>query len=117
MAALIGDIKETLTGIEGEKAWHRAFGRHPLPRRKRSLSWIDEEHTHTVMSAIGHVDVTPVAADGDLGASAISGEAVRAGGDGLQRCEAWSRFAIGGDRRIQFVDDVCEQFSRMEVDM
>src|SRR5215208_7004833 len=118
-AVLVGDIEEALIGIEGEEAWRAAMGWHPLARRQRALGAIDAEHADTVMAAIGDVDVAAGAIDPDLGARAVAGEFRRRGRDRLQWREraALPVLAIGGDRRIELVDDVGQRPGRMEIDV
>src|SRR5262245_65482618 len=55
-AVLVGDIEKALIGIEGKKARRAAKRRYPLPRRKRDLVRIEDEHTDDVLSAIGKLD-------------------------------------------------------------
>src|SRR5690242_11393069 len=110
MAALVGDIEETLAGIEAEEARHAALGRHPLARRERTLSRVDPEHTDAVVAAVGGVDVAAGAIDPDLRAGAVAGEVRRSRRNALDRRElaALAILAIGRERRIELVDHIGE---------
>ena len=78
---------------------------------------VDREHTHTVVAAIGDVDVAAGAVDADLGARAVAREGVGTGGHGLDRRQRRAFLPIGRDRRIKLVDHVGERAGRMKVDM
>ncbi len=116
---MVGDVEEALGRIEGEEARRAAVRRHPLPRCQRALDGIYRKHADAIVAAVGDIDVAAGAIDLDLRPGAVAVELRRRRRNRLQRHERARAavLAISRQRRIEFVDDVGQCFTRMEIDV